>query len=95
MTDKLFFLSPNTDRGQKFLFSYRPIPIKYGYINVGKIINGPKNLINKNIFTLFPHQTIYEIPIKNVNLLPKKNLRKYVLVANMETAKHILGLLFK
>ena len=65
------------------------LPIKYGYINIGKIINGPKNLINKNIFTLFPHQTIYEIPIKNVNLLPKKNLRKYVLVANMETAINI------
>ena len=65
------------------------LPIKYGYINVGKIINGPKNLINKNIFTLFPHQTIYEIPIKNINLLPKNNLRKYVLVANMETAINI------
>ena len=65
------------------------LPIKYGYINVGKIINGPKNLINKNIFSLYPHQTIYEIPIKNINLLPKDNLKKYVLVANMETAINI------
>ena len=65
------------------------LPIKYGYINVGKIINGPKNLINKNIFTLYPHQTIYEIPIKNINLLPKTSLRKFILVANMETAINI------
>ncbi len=65
------------------------LPIKYGYINVGKIINGPKRLINKNIFSLYPHQTIYEIPIKNINLLPKNNLKKYVLVANMETAINI------
>ena len=46
---------------QKGTFNF---PIKYGYINVGKIINGPKSLINKNIFSLYPHQTIYEIPIK-------------------------------
>jgi len=64
-------------------------PIKYGYINVGKIINGPKSLINKNIFTLYPHQTLYEIPIKNITILPKDNLRKYVLIANMETAINI------
>ena len=65
------------------------LPIKYGYINIGKIINGPKSLINKNVFTLYPHQTVYEIPIKNINLIPTNNLRKYLLVANMETAINI------
>ncbi len=65
------------------------LPIKYGYINVGNIIDGPKKYINKNIFTLFPHQDLYEISIKNVNLLPMGNLRKYILTANMETAINI------
>ena len=65
------------------------LPIKYGYINVGKIINGPKKLINRNIFSLFPHQTLFEIPIKNINLLPNKNIKKYILIANMETAINI------
>jgi len=65
------------------------LPIKYGYMNVGNIINGPKKLINKKVFTLFPHQSLYEIAIKNINLLPNKNLRKYILVANMETAINI------
>ena len=65
------------------------LPIKYGYINVGNIIDGPKKYINKNIFTLFPHQDLYEISIKNINLLPIGNLRKYILTANMETAINI------
>ena len=29
-------------------------PIKYGYINIGQIIDGPKSLTGKKIFTLFP-----------------------------------------
>ena len=65
------------------------LPIKYGYINVGKIIAGPRKYINKYVFALFPHQTIFEIPIKNINILPNKNLKKYVLTANMETAINI------
>ena len=64
-------------------------PIKYGYINVGKIIDGPNKLIGKIIFTLFPHQTIFEISIKNINFIKSKNIKKYLLTANMETAVNI------
>ena len=68
------------------------LPIKYGYINVGKIIDGPKKYINKNIFTLFPHQDLYEISIKNINILPKGNLRKYILNCKYGNCnKYILG----
>ena len=65
------------------------LPIKYGYINVGNIIDGPKKYINKKIFSLYPHQDLYEISIQNLIFLPKGNLRKYILTANMETAINI------
>ena len=64
-------------------------PIKYGYINIGQIIDGPKSLTEKKIFTHFPHQTVFEININNINLLKNKNEKKYLLTANMETAVNI------
>ena len=64
-------------------------PIKYGYINIGEIIDGPVSLIGKKIFTLFPHQTVFEISTKNINLIKNKNLKIYLLTANMETAVNI------
>ena len=64
-------------------------PIKYGYINIGQIIDGSKSLIGKKIFTLFPHQTVFEISTKNINLIKNKNAKKYLLTANMETAVNI------
>tara|TARA_B100000401_G_scaffold354642_1_gene252166 strand:+ start:22 stop:981 length:960 start_codon:yes stop_codon:yes gene_type:complete len=65
------------------------LPIKYGYINIGKIVDGPKQMLNKNIFSLFPHQSLYEIPIKNISILPNRNIKKFLLTANMETAINI------
>ena len=65
------------------------LPIKYGYINIGKIVDGPKQILNKNIFSLFPHQSLYEIPIKNISVLPNRNIKKFLLTANMETAINI------
>ena len=64
-------------------------PIKYGYINIGEIIDGPVSLTGKKIFTLFPHQTVFEISTKNINLIKNKNAKKYLLTANMETAVNI------
>jgi len=40
-------------------------PIKYGYINVGEIVDGPNKMLGKKIFSITPHQTFYEIEIKN------------------------------
>ena len=65
------------------------LPIKYGYINVGNIVDGPRKYINKKIFSLYPHQDLYEISIQNLIFLPERNLRKYILTANMETAINI------
>ena len=64
-------------------------PIKYGYINVGEIVDGPNKILGKKIFTLTPHQTFYEIEIKNLNFLKNKDVKKYLLTANMETAINI------
>ena len=71
---------------QEGTFSY---PIKYGYINVGKIIDGPSSIVGKTIFSLSPHQTIFEISIKNIYFIENKNIKKYLLTANMETAINI------
>ena len=64
-------------------------PIKYGYINVGKIIDGPTSIVGKTIFTLTPHQSIFKISIKNINFMTNKNIKKYLLTSNMETAVNI------
>ena len=64
-------------------------PIKYGYINVGQIIDGPASIVGKVIFTLSPHQTFFEISIKNINFVKNNNVKKYLLTANMETAVNI------
>lgn len=64
-------------------------PIKYGYINVGQIIDGPASIVGKVIFTLTPHQTFFEISIKNINFVKNNNVKKYLLTANMETAINI------
>ena len=64
-------------------------PIKYGYINVGQIIDGPPSIVGKVVFTLSPHQTFFEISIKNINFIKNSNVKKYLLTANMETAVNI------
>jgi hypothetical protein len=71
------------------------LPIKYGYINVGNIIDGPRKYINKKIFSLYPHQDLYEISIQNLIFLPKGNLRKYVLTARLGSVGLLTAFFFK
>ena len=47
-------------------------PIKYGYISVGQIIDGPKLLTGKKSLH-FSHQTVFEISISNINFIKNKN----------------------
>ena len=61
--------------------------VKYGYLNVGKVIDGPKNFINKMVYTMYPHQTKYIINSSLVSVIPKTiPLKRALLTANMETA---------
>ena len=61
--------------------------VKYGYLNVGKVIDGPKDFINKMVYTMYPHQTKYIINSSLVSVIPEIiPLKRALLTANMETA---------
>lgn len=64
-----------------------PWPVKYGYANVGRVVEGPAELIGQTVFCLYPHQDRYRVPAAAVTPLPA-NLppQKAILAANMETA---------
>jgi hypothetical protein len=64
-----------------------PGPVKYGYSNVGLVERGPRELIDRHVFTLYPHQTRYVVPATAVHLLPHDvPPSRAVLAANLETA---------
>lgn len=64
-----------------------PAPIKYGYINVGVIEQGPHELKGRTVFCLFPHQTRYVVPAAAVLPLPDAlPPERAVLIANLQTA---------
>ncbi len=66
-------------------------PVKYGYINVGRVEHGPKYLQNKTVFSLYPHQTHFNIDADAVTVLPDNiPADRAVLTANMETAINAL-----
>lgn len=61
--------------------------IKYGYINVGKVVDGDKSYLGSNIFSLYPHQNFYKIPYNEVLIIPDKiPLTRCLLIPNLETA---------
>src|SRR5215468_9071194 len=39
-----------------------PAPVKYGYLNVGVVEQGPPELRGLTVFCLYPHQTAYVVP---------------------------------
>lgn len=64
-----------------------PGPVKYGYINVGVVEQGPPTLLGRSVFCLFPHQTRYVVPASAVEPLPEGlPPRRAVLAANLQTA---------
>lgn len=66
-------------------------PVKYGYINVGLVEKGPSHLMRRNVFSLFPHQSIFNIHQDSVTPLPANvPASRAVLAANMETAINAL-----
>ena len=38
-----------------------PAPVKYGYLNVGAVEEGPAELRGRTVFCLYPHQTAYVV----------------------------------
>ena len=64
-----------------------PAPEKYGYASVGRVERGPSDLLGRNVFALYPHQTRYVVPARSVSVLPDNvPPQRAVLAANLETA---------
>lgn len=68
-----------------------PAPVKYGYVNVGVVEDGPRDLLGRAVFCLHPHQTVYQVPAAAVTPLPDGvPPARAVLAAYMETALNAL-----
>jgi 2-desacetyl-2-hydroxyethyl bacteriochlorophyllide A dehydrogenase len=64
-----------------------PAPIKYGYASVGRVESGPRELHDRVVFALYPHQTRYVVDAASVYVVPTSiPPARAVLAANLETA---------
>jgi len=64
-----------------------PFPVKYGYAAVGRVEAGSTDLLNRIVFTLHPHQTLFTVPAEAAFPLPDDvSPQRAVLAANIETA---------
>jgi threonine dehydrogenase-like Zn-dependent dehydrogenase len=68
-----------------------PGPVKYGYLNVGVVEQGPQALRGQIVFALFPHQAAFVIPADAVVPVPDGiPARRAVLAGAVETAINVL-----
>ncbi|WP_374316109.1 zinc-binding alcohol dehydrogenase [Microbacterium sp.] len=68
-----------------------PAPVKYGYLNVGVVEQGPEELVGRTVFTLYPHQSAFVVPASAVAVVPEGvPPRRAVLAGAVETAVNIL-----
>ncbi|MEU4895299.1 zinc-binding alcohol dehydrogenase [Streptomyces sp. NPDC044780] len=64
-----------------------PGPVKYGYLNVGLVEEGPPDLRGRAVFCLYPHQTRYVVPASAVTPVPAGvPAPRAVLAGTVETA---------
>src|SRR5215210_5105425 len=47
-----------------------PGPVKYGYLGVGAVEEGPAELRGRTVFCLYPHQPAYVVPAGAVTPVP-------------------------
>ncbi len=68
-----------------------PAPVKYGYLNVGAVEQGPPQLRGRTVFCLYPHQTAYVVPAGAVTVIPEGvPPARAVLAGTVETAVNAL-----
>jgi threonine dehydrogenase-like Zn-dependent dehydrogenase len=68
-----------------------PAQVKYGYLNVGVVEQGPPELTGKTVFCLYPHQTRYVVPADAVTIVPDAvPAARAVLAGTVETAVNAL-----
>ncbi|HEX6471971.1 MAG TPA: zinc-binding alcohol dehydrogenase [Streptosporangiaceae bacterium] len=64
-----------------------PGPVKYGYLNVGVVEDGPAELRGRTVFCLYPHQTRFVVPAAAVTPVPAAvPAGRAVLAGTVETA---------
>ena len=68
-----------------------PGPVKYGYLNVGTVEEGPDEWRGKTVFSLHPHQDYYVVPTSQLTEIPKDiPARRAVLTGIVEVAVNAL-----
>jgi threonine dehydrogenase-like Zn-dependent dehydrogenase len=68
-----------------------PGPVKYGYLNVGVVEDGPAALRGRTVFCLYPHQTAYVVPVDALTVVPDDvPAERAVLTGTVETALNTL-----
>jgi len=68
-----------------------PGPVKYGYLSVGVVEQGPPELNGRTVFCLYPHQTSYVVPAAAVTVVPEDvPPGRAVLAGTVETAVNAL-----
>ena len=68
-----------------------PAPVKYGYLSVGVVEEGPDALRGRTVFSLHPHQTAYVVPASAVVVVPDGvPPQRAVLAGTVETAVNAL-----
>jgi NADPH:quinone reductase-like Zn-dependent oxidoreductase len=68
-----------------------PGPLKYGYLNVGAVEQGPPTLRGRTVFCLYPHQTEYIVPAASLTVVPDAvPPTRAVLAGTVETAVNAL-----
>lgn len=68
-----------------------PGPVKYGYLSVGAVEQGPAELRGRTVFCLHPHQTAYVVPASAVVVVPDDvPAERAVLAGTVETAINAL-----
>jgi threonine dehydrogenase-like Zn-dependent dehydrogenase len=68
-----------------------PGPVKYGYLSVGVVEQGPEDLRGRTVFCLYPHQSAYVVPAEAVVVVPDDvPPARAVLAGTVETAVNAL-----
>lgn len=68
-----------------------PFPVKYGYLSVGIVEQGPAQLLGRRVFCLYPHQDRYVVPVEALGLIPVDvPSRRAILAGPVETALNAL-----
>lgn len=68
-----------------------PGPVKFGYLSVGVVEEGPEEWKGQRVFCLNPHQDRYVVPVESLTRIPDNvPSRRAVLTGTVETAVNAL-----